>query len=380
MPDLNHDDSIGSILHLLDSFNIGGTESQAVRLICELRKKGYAIHVSCLNREGPLINSLAGQDIGEYRLKKFFHYDTLVKLIRFRNDLRKKGIKILHCHDFYTNVFGTVAGRLAGVPIIINSRRDTGDLIRPSQHMLQRIVLKMSTHIVSNASAIRRNVIEREGIPREKTSVIYNGIDHFPSLDFQAFRRDGRAWHIGMIANFNLPVKGHSYFLRAADIVVRKVKNMEFVLAGDGPLRKCMQQLAKELGIEERTQFRGRIHPSEVFDQLDLLVSASLSEGLSNSIIEAMARGIPVVATRVGGNVELIENNQRGLLVEPSNSQALAEAILWMVEHPAKAYEMGLCGKRFVEEHFSWETNCAQYLSLYRSLLNQTQSGVTPWR
>jgi glycosyltransferase involved in cell wall biosynthesis len=347
-------------------------------LICKLQEKGYAIHVSCLNREGPLINFLAGQDIREYRLKKFFHYDTLVKVIKFRNDLRKKRIKILHCHDFYTNVFGTVAGRLAGVPIIINSRRDMGHLIRPSQHMLQRIIFKMSTHIVSNASAIRRNVVEREGIPREKTSVIYNGIDHVPSINVQGFRNHSKALHIGMIANFNLPVKGHSYFLRAADIVVRKVRDMEFVLAGDGPLRKDMQQLAKELGIEERIQFLGRIPPSEFFNRLDLLVSASLSEGLSNSIIEAMARGIPVVATRVGGNVELIENNQRGLLVEPSNSQALAEAILWMVGHPAKAYEMGLCGKRFIEEHFSWETNCSQYLLLYHSLLNQTPSGGIP--
>lgn len=376
MIDLNHDHSLGPILHLLDSFNIGGTESQAVRLICELQEEGYAIHVSCLNREGPLIRFLAGQDIQEYRLKKFFHHGTLVKLIRFRNDLRKKGIKILHCHDFYTNVFGTVAGRLAGVPIIINSRRDMGDLIRPSQQKLHRMISRMANHIVVNAHVIQKRLIDLEHIPLERISVVYNGIDLPNSAPEDRMKQRDDSFHVGMIANFNHLWKGHFYFIKAAALVVERIPGVKFFLAGDGPLRKDSEKLAKEIGIGDRVIFKGRIDPAEILSHLNLYVCASLSEGLSNSIIEAMAYGVPVVATRVGGNVELLKTRESGLLAEPANEKSLAKAILWMWENPSDRYRMGERGKSFIEESFSWSSTCKKYQSLYK-MLSERMNGNT---
>jgi glycosyltransferase involved in cell wall biosynthesis len=376
MQDSNHDYSIGPILHLLDSFNIGGTESQAVRLIYELQEEGYAIHVSCLNREGPLIRFLAGQDILEYRLKRFFHRDTLVKLIRFRNDLRKKGIKILHCHDFYTNVFGTVAGRLAGVPIIINSRRDMGDLIRPSQQKLHRMISKMATHIVANAHVIQQRLIDLEHIPSRRISVVYNGIDLPNSTQEDRMKQRGDSFHVGMIANFYHPWKGHFYFIKAAALVVERIPGVKFFLAGDGPLRRDSEKLAKEIGIGDRVTFKGRIDPAEILSHLNLYVCASLSEGLSNSILEAMAYGIPVVATHVGGNVELLKTRESGLLAEPANEKSLAKAILWMWENPSDRYRMGERGKNFIEESFSWSSTCKKYQTLYK-MLSERMNGNT---
>jgi glycosyltransferase involved in cell wall biosynthesis len=361
------------IYHLLNSFEIGGTERQSTELIMRLRKLGLNISVGTLNKRGPLLESFRDEAIEEYSLRRFLDPMTIKKVFNLSQELQTKSITILHCHDFYTNVFGTIAGRISRVPIIINSRRDMGDLVRPSQQKLQRTIAKGATHIVVNAKAIRDKLLRAERIPKEKITVIYNGFD-VPDSTYAGPQKGGNgAFRVGMIANFGLPAKGHSYFLQAAALVLKEIPKAEFYLAGDGPLRQDAQNRACQLGIEGRTHFVGRVDPTQTLKELDLLVNPSLSEGLSNSLIEAMGYGIPVIATGVGGSAELIDSGKRGLLVDEGSPRCIASAVVWMFDHPSEASRMAMAAREFIQENLSWETTCGKYRSLYESLLARIQ-------
>jgi glycosyltransferase involved in cell wall biosynthesis len=359
------------IYHLLNSFEVGGTERQSTELILRLRERGIKISVGSLNRSGLLLEKFNDEFISEYSLRRLASLKTGEKILQLSKELKNKFIKILHCHDFYTNIFGTVAGKIANIPIIINSRRDMGDFISPAKQKLQRVILKMPTHIVANSQAVQNKLVRDEKVREEKVSVIYNGFE-LPVFSYKSRTgKNGESFRVGMMANFNLPVKGQSYFVRAAAIVSDKFPESQFLLAGDGPLRESIENLTNGLGIKEKINFTGLIPPSQLLKKIDILVSPSLSEGLSNSIIEAMGHGVPVVATQVGGNIELIEEGKTGLLVEPANAESLAKAVIWLAEHPFDAYEIGLAGRNFIHDNFSWERTCGKYQELYEYFLQK---------
>jgi len=173
-----------------------------------------------------------------------------------------------------------------------------------------------------------------------------------------------------MIANFNFEIKGHRYFMEAAKSVLEKVPDVEFLLIGDGPLRSKYEEMARSLGVEKKVCFLGRRNdiPS-ILSVLSVSVLSSISEGLSNVVLESMAAGRPVVATRVGGNPELVINGTTGYLVPPADSEALTEAVVALLKNPAKARSMGVAGKKLVEEKFTVEAMVKGYENLYQSLM-----------
>jgi len=332
------------ILHLVETLEIGGTETQVVQTaLCQHSRRQF-VTVGCLRAEGPLVTRLqsAGVPIVEFRKKKkLLSVQGVSQLLRLALFLRRQRFDVLHAHDIMSNLLGIPAARLAGTPVTISSRRHLADLDwwqGPVRNRVTRWIYGLSTHVVVNSTSIRDLLVARDGVRGEKIRVIYNGVDVH---QFVSARRDkesllpGVKKHaklIAVVANLS-PVKGHASLIVAASTVCRDYPDAIFLLIGDGQERPKLKQQVKELGLEKNFRFLGaRTDVPQVLACCDLSVLPSESEGLPNSVLEAMAAGLPVVATSVGGMPELIDNEVNGLLVPPHRPDALSAAILRLLK------------------------------------------------
>jgi len=377
-----------AVLQLIDSFNQGGSERQALQLTRLLVQSGkFKIHLASLSPEGSLRSTIEDLDLGDipsFPLNSFYDANAVKQLTRFVQWLKAARINVLHTHDFYTNVFGMTAGALARLPVRVASMRETAGMRTSTQKRVQRVAYSLAHHVVANSQAVRQ-VLIADGVPAEKVSVIYNGLD-LKRLAPQTFSRaetlallgldsetDPPRRFISIVANMRHEVKDHRMFLRAARRVVEVVPDAAFLLAGEGELTDSLRELAAELGIHERTYFLGRCERvAELLSVSEICVLSSKAEGFSNSILEYMAAGRPVVATNVGGAAELIREGETGYLVPAGDDEMMAARLIDLLRDPNRSRMMGEAGKRIVEEQFSCEAQLSRTEDLYERLLRQT--------
>jgi glycosyltransferase involved in cell wall biosynthesis len=374
-----------TVLHLIDSFESGGSERQALQIARLLKESSrFEVCLACLDGNGPLRDDAwksGFRDIPEYGLSSFHDANFFRQVRRFANHLSDKRIGILQTHCFYTNVFGMTAGWLARVPVRIAARRETNVEWRtPMQKAVQRIAYALSHVIVANSTAVRRTLIE-EGIREEKTKVIHNGLDltrvtapqgldRGSKLELFGLPRDENLKYVTMLANLHDRVKGHETFLRAARLVRDRDSNARFVIAGEGRLLEPMREIATFLGLEDDVFFIGRC--SDIASLLALsnvCVSSSMSEGFSNSILEYLGAGRPVVATDVGGTAEAVVEGRNGYLVTPGDHEPMGSRILKLLGNSDLASAMGRRGREKVEHEFSCEAQLRCTENLYRRLM-----------
>ena len=377
-----------AVLQLIDSFNQGGSERQALQLTRLLVQSGkFKIHLASLSPEGSLRSTIEDLDLGDipsFPLNSFYDANAVKQLTRFVQWLKAARINVLHTHDFYTNVFGMTAGALARLPVRVASMRETAGMRTSTQKRVQRVAYSLAHHVVANSQAVSQ-VLIADGVPAEKVSVIYNGLD-LKRLAPQTFSRaetlallgldsetDPRRRFISIVANMRHEVKDHRMFLRAARRVAEVVPDAAFLLAGEGELTDSLRELAAELGIHERTYFLGRCERvAELLSVSEICVLSSKAEGFSNSILEYMAAGRPVVATNVGGAAELIREGETGYLVPAGDDEMMAARLIDLLRDPNRSRMMGEAGKRIVEEQFSCEAQLSRTEDLYERLLRQT--------
>jgi L-malate glycosyltransferase len=375
-------------LQLIGSFHQGGSERQAVQLTRLLLESGRCnVSVAALERDGvllPEMSKLGFNDIPEFRLNSFYDLHAGRQVRRFAQYLKKHEIDVVHAHDFYTNIFGMAAAALARVPVRIASRRESA--VRPaSQRVVERGAYRLAHAVVANCEEVRKQLIE-EGVPERKVRTIYNGLDPARVQAPQAERKE-------ILASLNLPdgarfvtimanmrahvwqpepmcLKDHPTFLRAAQRVYEQVPDAAFIIAGEGELLEATQELARSLGIAERTFFIGRCKDiGRVLSISDVCVLSSRSEGFSNAILEYMAAGRPVVSTDVGGAREAIVHGESGYLVPAGDHNEIAAHIVSLLVDPDCARSMGEAGRRVVNEKFSCNKQLQNIESLYGELL-----------
>lgn len=381
-----------TVLQLVDSFHQGGSERQAVQLARLLRQSGrFSVRVASLNAEGILRGEVEALDCGEipsFPLNTFYDLNALLQLRRLIKFVKSSRIDILHTHDFYTNIVGMAAGKLAGVPVRIASRRETRGMRTDAQQRAQRLAYSLAIRIVANSESVRAQLI-REGIRANKVSVIYNGINlervspnpkvvrgRLLSLLGLPAETNARRNFVTIVANMRHDVKDYPMFLRAARQVSVAVPEAAFLLAGEGELTESLQALARELSIENNTFFLGRCDRlAELLSVSDVCVLSSKAEGFSNSILEYMAAARPVVATDVGGANEAIIKGETGYLVTSGDELMMAERIISLLREPEKARAMGELGRRVVQERFSREAQLSRTEALYEELL--AEKGVS---
>jgi len=372
------------VLHLIDSFDQGGSERQALQLVSLLhREAAYTVHLASLKPDGILreqVESLSLGEIPSYPLTSFYDRNFLVQVRRLAAHLREWDIALVHTHDFYTNIFGMAAAAWAGVPVRIASRRDLGKIRTAAQGWLERRAYSLAQRVIANSEAVRQQLIN-EGVREKKTAVIYNGLEMNRVLLRPGLHRSeaaaaldlsqaGDRQVVTIVANFRLPTKDQATFLRAAQRVHEERPETLFVLAGEGELQPRMRELAEQLGLKDQACFLGRCDRlAELLTISDVCVLSSKSEGFSNAILEYMAAERPVVATDVGGARESIVEGETGYLVPPGDHAAMASRILMLLRDPAKASAMGRQGRNRVEQYFSPRMQLERTQELYAQLL-----------
>ena len=349
----------------------------------------YEVELAVLDPKGVLreeVEHLGFHDIPAYPLTSFYDWNMAVQLRRFEAWLRDRKIALIHTHDFYSNVFGMAAAKLAGVPVRVASRRELGGMRTPAQLWVERRAYGFAHGVVANSEAVQQQ-LWREGVPRNKTTVIYNGLDVERFAQPSRMLREQALQSLGlpgearclvtMVANFRHDVKDHPTFLRAAQRVRQAIPEARFVLAGEGQHLEPMRALTSHLGIGDATLFLGRCPcVAELLAVSDVCVLTSRFEGFPNAILEYMAAERPVVATDVGGVHEAVIEGATGFLVLAGDDGAIAERVIRLLWNPEQARVMGERGRQIVSEKFSCVAQLRLTENLYAALLQPRMESV----
>lgn len=372
------------VLKFLNHFFIGGTERQFVHVANGLDPSRFEVEIACMKRDGPLLQILRPEmPVHLYPLKgSFYNRHSLWSQLRFAKDLRQRRIDIVHAYGWYPDVFAVPPAKLSLRPKIIASVRDAGAYMTPSKVRALRLVCAVADSVLANSGA-GRDWLLAQGVKGEKIEVIRNGIEVPAKSDW---KREGG----GIRKEFGIPAdvplcacigrvvsgKGIDFYLRAARILADQGRDFRFLMIGVVSAERNygseMEHLARELNLGNRIIFTGeRRNVCEILREVDMVVHPSLTEGLSNVILEAMGTGLPVVATGVGGNPELVEDGRTGLLVEPRNANAIAHAITRLAENPQMARAFGEAGRQRIIQEFSIHRMLRQTEDLYTRLVER---------
>ena len=364
----------------MDSLNIGGTETQAVELAQRIPSCGYQVTLGCLRAQGPLSKRLQGTAVVVREFYPAGGVDTprgIYQLLRLSWFLRRQKFDIVHTHDLWSNLLGVPAAWLAGVPAIISSRRDLAhsDWYQGKRRVWLRRIQNLSGAVLANATPIRDALIAEDGFAAEKLRVIHNGVDIEKFHRGQGNRENlfpkvGSGKLIVLVGNMHTNVKGHPWLIASAPVVVREFPSTRFALVGEGEQRAHFEQQVEDLGLRDNFLFLGRrADIPEILACCDIAVLPSRAEGLPNAVLEYMAAELPTVVTRVGGNVELVEDGVTGLLVPPEDAAALSDALLKLLRDPVLARQIAHNGREFTMKNFSFERLVREVDELYTELL-----------
>jgi len=377
------------VLKFLSNFFIGGTERQFIYAANGLDRSRFAVEAGCLSREGPLIDSLSADiPLHTYPVHgSFYSWGSIASQLRLVKDIRKGQFDVVHTYGWYPNIFAIPAARLALRPAIIASIRDAGAYMTATKIQALKFACCLADCVLANSNAGRNWLIE-QGVKEQKIEIIRNGIAVRPLADSHNVTLSVRK-------EFGIPVgtpvcacvgrvvsgKGMEFYLRAARIVLERGRDVRFLMIGARSLDKNYQSevetLAQQLRLDHRVIFTGqRQDVPDILRDVDIVVHPSLTEGLSNVILEAMAAGIPVVATRVGGNPELVEDGRTGLLVRVENAGEIADAVCQLLDRPEMACALGRRARQRVVDEFAIDRMLAKTEALYFRLLERRLASV----
>lgn len=370
------------VAHVVFRFDVGGLENGVVNLINHMPEAAYRHAIIALTEVTDFRKRIARDDVRFISLHKpaghlFPLYPRLFRLFR---ELRPA---IVHSRNLAA-LEVTVPAWAAGVPVRIHGEhgRDVGDL-DGSNRKYQR-VRRLYNPFVSQFIALSRDLesylTDRVGIAARKVAQIYNGVDAMrfrpgdgiDAIEACPFRRPGH-WLVGTVGRMQT-VKDQTLlsraFIRALDLDASLKTRLRLIMIGDGPLRAEALAMLKQAGVADLAWLPGERHDvPDILRGLDCFVLPSLAEGISNTILEAMACGLPVIATRVGGNPELVVEGQTGELVPAADGEAMARALAGYATDPERAREAGRAGRAEIERRFSMEAMVGAYRGLYDRLL-----------
>ncbi len=358
------------ILHIVYDLMRGGTEGQCARTAMAIRKSSRDHRVAVFRREGyflPQVEEACGP-VYEIKIHRMLSLQTLREILRLRDFIRLEGFDLVHTWDMDAGIFGTLAARLAGIPYI-TSRRNLAEAMPAYKKRLLKTADRGAAAVVVNARAVADHFVAR-GLDASKVRLIPNMLDleEFDGLAAQdMFMPEGRI--IGMVCRLE-PEKDVGMFLRAAVQLLGDYPDLMFVVAGSGSMGDELKRQSVEAGIGDSVVFLGeRTDVPALIKRFHIgVLTPSMNEGLSNSILEYMAARIPVVATRCGGNEELLVNAGAGLVVQPGDWRSLASALARLLEESETAEELGARGRMKVEADHTPEAVSRQFLALYQQV------------
>ncbi len=364
------------VVHIIGGGEFGGAERHIINLAGALNPQMVEVTVCCLFSD-PFVGiaTQAGLNAFDVTMRNRTDLSVVGKLASI---IRKNNFDIVHTHGVRANLLGRLAARQANRKPVVTTvhsllERDYPGFFRRQVNSITEWATRGWTDQFIAVSQGLKAKLVAGGVPADRVTVIYNGIvieDFSPSsetVDARTMLGYGPAVPlVGIVARLH-PVKGHQYFLEAARIVLEQHPEVRFVVVGEGPQRPALEEMAGQLGIAGQVVFAGFVSEvRSVMAELDLLVISSLWEGFGLTAVEAMALGVPVVSTEVGGLPEVVLHGETGLLAPPANSAALAKNIIWMLEHPQAAAEMAKKASQVVGEKFTAQVMARRTEELYR--------------
>jgi glycosyltransferase involved in cell wall biosynthesis len=347
---------------------------------CQLAN-GHEPIIYCLTHPGRLASEAErlGVKVRFFGKPPGLHPATAFKITR---QLRIDRPDVLHLHNHLVHHYGVLAGWFAGIPVFVNTRHRAEQTLISSpdgssisttptdkkSDLIFRATLPFVDSVVLISESTRQYFIQHGGVPASKTCVILNGAHLERYLEAPA-NPGGASPRIRFgIAARLVPAKDHFTLLRAFAAVVQEIPQAELAIAGDGPLRKELESFTQQLKLAGRVTFVGALpDTTEFLSHLDIFVLSSLNEGLPIALLEAMAAGLPIVATRAGGIEEAAIDGQNAYLANPGDTEGLAQTMIRMAKRPDLA-QMGAVGRDIVTTRFRIEQTWAEYYKLFLSL------------
>ncbi len=356
----------------LSSFGAGGTERQMVHLIRGLDPNLFSVHAACFDARGQWLETAAAGavEIADFPIHAFLRPNTWRQMRVYAAWCRSRRIAAVITSDFYTNVFGLTGAAMAGVPVRIGGRREIVTEKSTAKLALQRAAYAFAHCIVANSRAAAAR-LRREALHPRSIRVVSNGVELPPRAPLDR----SRGLRAITVANLR-PEKGHEVLI---DALARRpdLRSLHVDFVGDGPCRAALEAHRRARGVIGQVSFLG-----ERRDVPDLLASAALfvlpsrTEALPNSVMEAMAAGLPVIACRVGGIPELVEDGVTGILVPPDDPDALGAAMARVVGNPALAAAIGSAAREKIAAQFSLPRMIAGFTDVLLEQLSRRAPGI----
>jgi glycosyltransferase involved in cell wall biosynthesis len=358
------------VLLMTQHLGPGGTERQLAEIARSLDRARFSPHVACMvdGIRGQELRA-AGVPILHLPLETFLSPASLRQALKLARYLREHRIRLVHAFDHPMICFGVPVGRLAGARVVLSSQRAHRCLSPPQYRFLQRATDYVVDGIVANCEAMRRHLVEDEKVAPGLIHLCYNGID---TERFHAAPRGaapGGRLVIGVVSMLR-PEKGLDTLLEAFAQVKDLNPALHLLLVGSGAMLPGLQSLAQSLGIAERCRFEPATNDvTQWLRHIDIFVLPSLSEALSNSLMEAMACGCAVVASKVGGNPELVLDGETGLLFEKADAAGLAARLRLLIEDEGLRRRLACAGAWMIREKFSLASSTRRMEQIYESFL-----------
>lgn len=357
------------VLHLRSGTHLFGPE----RIILSLARHAspdYEPIIGGLERDKPGLllteAAAAGLETVWFASKRRFDPKVVARLADF---IGERAVAIIHAHDFKANFYALAARRRAPVKAVATLHLWNRSSLRTAVYeALDALLVRRFDRVIAVSPQIAAEA-RRRLVPSRKLRVILNGVDleRFPPLPAR-FRQSRVV--IGSVGRL-VKQKGYHNLLAALAEITKSVPEVELLLVGDGPQRGELEQQARRLGLSSQVTFAGQCDPvEESYGKFDLFVSSSLSEGLPVTVLEAMASGLPIVATHVGATPEVIEDGRSGLLVPPNDVKALSEALLCLIKDRELAMRLATAGHERAGQRFSAEAMTRQTESVYEEMLH----------
>lgn len=360
---------------MIGQLGLGGTEQQVALLASGLRERGVDVAVLVMFDDGPRGNALraAGVPVVYLGFRRFTRLGNVPRnvaaLTGLVRRLRRDQPDVLHAFLLHSYLTAAAAAWIARGPVVVAGRRSMGFFKegRPLLLAAERVATRATSLLIANAQAVADDTRINERVPEEKIAVVYNGLPEAAFAPHHPVCIETQHPVLLSVANLK-PWKGHRHLLDAVALLRARGRPCTVLLAGEGEERQALERQAAQLGADIR--FLGAtLGTGGLLARADVVVLPSLSEGMSNAVMEAMAAGRPIVATDVGGTPELLRG--RGLLVPPGDPLALAAAIEHLLADPGHAAALGECARAWSREHLRLEDMVDRHVRLYAGLLGR---------
>ena len=374
------------VLHLIEHLEVGGAERSVVNIVQSLDKNRFYSIVCLYRNMGSFADELREARHTVIFLRKniltlhtprlfklpFLLLESAIFIFRLARLIRKNEIDIIHSHMFSANLWGRLAALIGGRPGILTTEHTTSDWQRSTKEtVFNRLLAPLSNRVVVVSKTVAETVAKDQRIDSNKLVIIVNGVK---LEDKNGHKREkskglpGTTPRIAIIA-YLVPVKRHDLLFQALQICIKRIPQISCCVIGDGPERNRLEQMVKDMNLTHKVFFLGeRYDVKSLIPKLNLVVSTSDNEGLPMNLLEAMAAGIPVVATDVGGSSDLIETGKTGILVKAGDVQEMANGICNVLNNPELANEMGKQGMEKIKETYSLEKIIKIWEKLYEDI------------